>query len=207
MARLTGAYRAGVSSFSAVLGSWPVQLGLVFAMVLAAAALMDLSMRAFTGQLHRRPGRRTPGRLLGRRPGRRTSRARPGAGRRLPAAPTRRPLQSVALDLRRLGRELALVSAGTPAAHRRGLQAAYDDVLIEAAATLEVPHRLPACDPGEERELERLRLLTALTDAGLVVSPRRPAAEHRTAVPGGQPAGRGDGRAGRAGGGGARLAR
>lgn len=161
-----------MSSLATVVDSWPVQLGLVVVMVLVAAGLMDLAMRAFTGQL-RRPLLRRP--VL--RPLRRRRRRRPGAGRSRPLArqanaePVRRPLQTVALDLRRLGRELALVSAGTPAAHRQGLQAAYDDVLLEAAAALEVAHRLRECTPGEEREVERLRLLTALVDAGLVVNP------------------------------------
>lgn len=158
MASVTGAYGLAVS-FSAVVASWPVQLGSVVVMVLVAAALMDLTMRAFTGQL-RRPRVRVHTR---------TVRART-ATRAAEPPPRRRPLQAVALDLRRLGREISLVSAGTPAAHRQGLQAAYDDVLVEAATALEVDHRLRECPPGEEREVERLRLITALVDAGLVVS-------------------------------------
>jgi hypothetical protein len=155
----TSAYRPGMATPSDVLGSWPVQLGLVIAMAVVGCWLFDLALRSFTGTLRlprRRPARRRPGARATLRPSRR------------PVEPVRRPLQAVAADLRRLGRELALVSTGS-AVHRAGVQAAYDDVLVEAAATLQVPHRLTATSPGEERELERLRLLVALGDAGLVV--------------------------------------
>ncbi|RBY75259.1 hypothetical protein DQ238_20220 [Geodermatophilus sp. TF02-6] len=86
-----------------------------------------------------------------------------------PAQPSRRPLEVVAADLRRLTRQLARVPAGVPMARRRGLQAAYDDVLVEAAELLEVPHTLTGTPPGTAREVERLRLQAALADAGLVV--------------------------------------
>ncbi|SDX72401.1 hypothetical protein SAMN05661080_00973 [Modestobacter sp. DSM 44400] len=84
-----------------------------------------------------------------------------------PAVPTRRPLELVAADVRRLARELAMVPSGTPVARRRGLLAAYDDVLCEAAAALEVPEHL-ADVPLAGREVERIRLLAALRSAGLV---------------------------------------
>lgn len=156
MGRPTGAYRADVPSFTTVAGSWPVQLGLTVVMVLVACWLMDLSMRGFTGQW-RRERRRRPVRFRAPLP------------RTPPAEPRRRALQAVAADLRRLRRELALVSTGASAAHRAGLQAAYDDLLVEAAEALDVPHRLRQTVPGEAREMERLRLGTALTDAGLVL--------------------------------------
>ena len=83
--------------------------------------------------------------------------------------PGRRPLQVVAADVRRLGRSLALVPAGSPMARRRALAAAYDDVLIEAALLLDVPHELRTTPDGSARDLERLRLIAALEDAGLAV--------------------------------------
>jgi hypothetical protein len=83
--------------------------------------------------------------------------------------PTRRPLQIVAADVRRLSRQITLVPAGAPMARRRALAAAYDDVLCEAALLLDVPHDLTTCSPGPERDLERIRLLAALEDAGLAV--------------------------------------
>jgi hypothetical protein len=83
-------------------------------------------------------------------------------------APHRRPLQLIAADVRRLARQVELVPSGTPVARRRGLLAAYDDVLCEAAAALEVPEQLRGVPP-EDREPHRLRLLAELRTAGLVV--------------------------------------
>ncbi|WP_165617524.1 hypothetical protein [Klenkia soli] len=144
----------------AVVNAWWVQLAAVIAMTVGTAWLMDLTMRAFSGEL-RRPRRRRRGR---RRPGRGTAR------RPVPVAePQRRSVQVIAADLRRLRRELALVPTGS-AAHRAGVLAAYEDVLVEAADSLEVPHRLRQACAGEERELERLRLAAALADTGLVIS-------------------------------------
>src|SRR5215207_8568463 len=84
-------------------------------------------------------------------------------------SPGRRPLQVVAADVRRLARSLALVPAGAPMARRRALVAAYDDVLVEAALQLEVPHLLRTTPEGRPRDLERLRLVAALEAAGLAV--------------------------------------
>ena len=116
--------------------------------------LLGLLFRAFTGQLRTvRPA------ALGRR----SAPAGPP-----PPAP-HRPVERVAADLRRLASELAVVPSGTPVARRRGLLAAYDDVLVEAAEILEVPHELATAPPAA-REAERLRWLAALEAAGLVVS-------------------------------------
>ena len=81
----------------------------------------------------------------------------------------RRPIQVVAADVRRLARQLALVPAGAPMARRRALAAAYDDVLIEAAVLLEIPHLMRTMPDGRARDVERLRLQAALEDAGLAV--------------------------------------
>jgi hypothetical protein len=81
----------------------------------------------------------------------------------------RRPVQQVAADVRRLGRQLTAVPAGAPMVRRRALQAAYDDVLMEAAGMLGVPHALTTELQGRRREVERLRLLAALEAAGLAV--------------------------------------
>ena len=86
-----------------------------------------------------------------------------------PALSPRRPLQVVAADLRRLSRQLALVPAGASLVRWQALWAAYDDVLVEAADALEIPHDLPAMPNGLPREFERVRLITALEDAGLAV--------------------------------------
>lgn len=81
----------------------------------------------------------------------------------------RRPLQIVAADVRRLGRQLALVPSGAPMARRRALTAAYEDVLMEAALLLDVPHDLRTASLGPARDAARLRLLADLQEAGLAV--------------------------------------
>jgi hypothetical protein len=83
--------------------------------------------------------------------------------------PPRRPIQVVAADLRRLSRQLALVPAGASLVRWRALWAAYDDVLMEAADQLEVPHELRDAPLGTDRDIERIRLLAALDGAGLAV--------------------------------------
>ena len=87
-----------------------------------------------------------------------------------PIGPTRRPIQVVAADLRRLSRQLALVPSGSTLVRWKALWAAYDGVLVEAAEMLEVPHELadqPAV--GVARDVERVRMLAALEGAGMVV--------------------------------------
>ena len=81
----------------------------------------------------------------------------------------RRPIQVVASDVRRLGRQIALVPAGAPMARRRALAAAYDDVLIEAALLLDIPHELRTAPVGPVRDAARLQLLAELEEAGLAV--------------------------------------
>jgi hypothetical protein len=83
--------------------------------------------------------------------------------------PERRPLQVVAADVRRLGRQVALVPAGAPMARRRALTAAYEDVLLEAALLLDVPNDLRTAPLGPARDAARLRLLAGLEGAGLAV--------------------------------------
>jgi hypothetical protein len=176
-------------SVSADVGTSLLRLGGLVALFIAGVAVAWLLLRWLTGDLERDilarrrqhteeppatptqlpadvqpPVRRPP--AAGHHPaGRRV----PGA---LPAGPPvlrpRRPLEKVAADIRRLTRELAMVPGGLPVARRRGLLAAYDDVLIEAAELLEVPHQLTAAPPAA-RELERMRLLASLEAAGLVV--------------------------------------
>jgi hypothetical protein len=85
------------------------------------------------------------------------------------AAAPRRPIQVAAADLRRLVGKLALVPAGAPLLRRHALEAAADAALVEVAELLEVGHELSCALPGLDREVERLRLLAALEDAGLAV--------------------------------------
>ena len=85
------------------------------------------------------------------------------------AAVPRRPIQVAAADLRRLVGKLALVPAGAPPLRRHALEAAADAALVEVAELLEVDHGLSCALAGLDREVERLRLLAALEDAGLAV--------------------------------------
>lgn len=129
-----------------------LQLAGITAMLVGAFSLMGLAFRLFSGQFQQD--------LRARR------RAR---GRDLPPEPVHRPVEAVAADLRRLARQLDVVPAGSPQARRRGFQAAYDDVLCEAAAQFAVATTLRSLPPGFPRDVERLRVETALADAGLVV--------------------------------------
>ncbi|PRY49246.1 hypothetical protein LY71_10620 [Geodermatophilus tzadiensis] len=124
----------------------------ITAMLVGSFAAMGAAFRLFSGQLRMD--------LRARR------RAR---GLDQPPEPVHRPVEQVAADLRRLARELDRVPAGSPAVRRRGFQAAYDDVLTEAAGQLAVPHALAGLPPGPARDVERLRVETALVEAGLVV--------------------------------------
>ena len=122
-------------------------LGLITGGLACSFAAIDLLCRWFSGQLQmERAARR---------------RARP------PQEPPHRPIEQVAADLHRLSRQVARVPAGAPQARRNGLQAAYDDVLIEAARLLEVPQTLDGLSPGRARDAERRRVEISLAAAGL----------------------------------------
>ena len=125
------------------------QLTLAFALLAGLAVGLTLADRWVAGGLPRRH------RL------RRTRRPAP--------EPSRRPLQVVASDLRRLSRQLSLVPAGAPLVRWQALWGAYDRVLVEAAEQLEVAHELSATPVGMPRDIERLRVLAALEGAGLAV--------------------------------------
>ena len=127
--------------------------------VVACTLLLFFANRWASSGTTEAPKRRRPARTrTGRQP------------RPAPIGPTRRPLQVVAADLRRLSRQLALVPSGSSLVRWKALWAAYDGVLVEAAEMLEVPHQLaeqPAA--GVARDVERLRVLAALEGAGMVV--------------------------------------
>jgi hypothetical protein len=84
--------------------------------------------------------------------------------------PAHPPIERLAADLRRVHRTLADFPPGTPAVRRTATRAAYDALLVEACAALEVPHRLDGLAEGVDRAVERLRLEELLRDAGVPVS-------------------------------------
>lgn len=148
-----------------VLGAW-------FGVMLALAGTLTLLIRrCLAGPTPRRTGSRgRPALVPVLTPeGDRARRVVPRVRRNAAPVPRRRPLQVVAADLRRLGRELAAVPAGAPFVRWQALQVAYDVVLVEAAETLEVEHSLPDLPMGSARDIERLRVVCALEAAGLVV--------------------------------------
>jgi hypothetical protein len=85
----------------------------------------------------------------------------------------RPPVEQLAADLRRLAAAVRYLPRGTSRARQRGLQMAYDDVLIATALALDVPHALDTLPPGFDLDLERARVEGALEAAGLRFSPRR----------------------------------
>jgi hypothetical protein len=136
---------------------------MVVAMAFAPVAQLVLMNRWIT-RLRARPSR-----VRARR--RRAPVPRPAVRlhrRRLPVT-ARRPLELVAADLRRLSAQLASVPAGAPMVRWRALWSAFDVVLVEAAELLEVPQALLLAPLGPARDVERLRVVALLEDAGLVV--------------------------------------
>jgi len=95
-----------------------------------------------------------------------------------PAQPAGQPIEEIAASLRRLQRWLDAYADPRPipgkATKVTAATNAYDRVLIEACRALEVPQGLDGTD-GLDREAERLRMQSALIDAGLVLRPRREA--------------------------------
>ncbi|MGB3442812.1 MAG: hypothetical protein WBA97_29060 [Actinophytocola sp.] len=82
----------------------------------------------------------------------------------------RPPIERLAADLRRVHRTLADFPPGTPALRRRATREAYDALLVQACAAVDVPHRLDRLGEGMDREVERLRVEEALRSSGVRVS-------------------------------------
>jgi hypothetical protein len=80
------------------------------------------------------------------------------------------PIERLAADLRRVHRTLAEFPPGTPAVRRRATREAYDALLVQACAAVDVPHRLDTLGEGMDREVERLRVEESLREAGVRVS-------------------------------------
>lgn len=80
------------------------------------------------------------------------------------------PIERLAADLRRVHRTLVEFPPGTPAVRRRAARQAYDALLTQACAAVEVSHRLGTLAEGMDLEVERLRVEEALRAAGVRVS-------------------------------------
>jgi hypothetical protein len=89
--------------------------------------------------------------------------------RRVPQ-PTAPPIEQLAADLRRVHRVLVDFPPGTSAVKRFAARQAYDALLVQACAAVDVCHRLDATAEGLDRDIERLRVEEALREAGVRVS-------------------------------------
>ncbi|WP_168207291.1 hypothetical protein [Microlunatus elymi] len=79
------------------------------------------------------------------------------------------PIERLGADLRRL-RELIRHSEHASATQQAALRQAYDRVLIETCAMLDLPHHLDLPTEGLERDIERLRVEAMLEGHGIVIS-------------------------------------
>ena len=79
------------------------------------------------------------------------------------------PIEQLAADLRRVHRALGQLGAGTTIVRWRATWHAYDTLLVQACAAVEVAHQLDELPQGFDREVERLRVEEALRAAGLAV--------------------------------------
>lgn len=86
-----------------------------------------------------------------------------------PPTPLGHPLERIVRDLRRLQPEARHPRDGMPIEKRRGVVAAYDDLLVEACRAVDVPTSLMSLPEGLERESERLRVEYELERAGILI--------------------------------------
>lgn len=86
---------------------------------------------------------------------------------RRPEAPTTRPIEDIAVLARRLSRRFHEPPEGQRFVKAEGLRRAYDGVLAQACAQLNVVHLLAVLDPGPDLDHERARVEWALECAGL----------------------------------------
>jgi hypothetical protein len=95
------------------------------------------------------------------------------AQRRRASTPQGQPLEHLVADLRRLRTEL-INDPPTNNMRRTALLMAYDLVLQDVCARLEIPTELATEAPYSEREFERLRAESAIQEAGVSLhGPRR----------------------------------
>jgi len=90
--------------------------------------------------------------------------------RRRGPVPVGPPIEQLAADLRRVHRVMVEFPDGTSAVKRYAARQAYDALLVQACAAVEVRHRLDTVVEGMDRDIERLRVEEALREAGVRVS-------------------------------------
>ncbi len=82
--------------------------------------------------------------------------------------PSGPPLERLAADLRRL--RIQRTDPQRSRVQREGARLAYEDVIRQAAAALDIGHDLDGTPNRFGREIELLRIEQALLDAGLVLT-------------------------------------
>jgi len=81
--------------------------------------------------------------------------------------PQSRPIEAIAADLRRLGNRFHGLDPHASFIKTEAVRGAYDKVLAECCATLEITHLLGVLPPGRERDAERERVEDQLTASGV----------------------------------------
>jgi hypothetical protein len=87
--------------------------------------------------------------------------------RRPPPPPEHRPIEVIATDARRLGHRFRSLPRGVSFAKFEAVRRAYDDVLAEGCAALDLPELLGVLPAGEELDAERVRVERLLCRWGL----------------------------------------
>jgi hypothetical protein len=89
------------------------------------------------------------------------------ARRRMPVQPEGRPIERIAVDLRRLGARYRELHPRMPFAKVEAVRGAYDKVLGECCTALGRTHLLGVLAPGRELDMERERVEDLVADAGV----------------------------------------
>ena len=83
--------------------------------------------------------------------------------------PAGRPIEDIARDARRLGRQLRHADDGRSQARITAVRRSYDDVLAEGCTALGVAELLGVLTDGPELDAERRRVEVVLVAAGMVL--------------------------------------
>ena len=83
--------------------------------------------------------------------------------------PTGRPIEDIAYDARRLGRQLQHANDGRSQARIGAIRCSYDDVLAEGCAALGVAELRGGRPQGPELHVGRRRVEVVLVGAGMVL--------------------------------------
>ena len=83
--------------------------------------------------------------------------------------PSGRPIEEIAADVRRLGIRYHCLSPRASFAKSDGVRRAYDGVLAECCAALDLTHLLGVFAPGPDLDAERARVESLLEDSGLTL--------------------------------------